>query len=82
MSKIVVPCDVEIRRYYRMYVTVDEDASLVAIINKARTEIVEHQDAVLVPDPDLDIENHDIFYVNPDRENWLEDMGKEDEASD
>lgn len=77
--KIVVPCDVEIRRFYRTYVTVDEDTSDAEIVLKAKAEILEHQDAVLSPDPDLDIEERDILNVCPDSENWLEDMDDADE---
>lgn len=77
--KIVVPCDVEIRRFYRTYVTVDEDTSDAEIVLKAKAEILEHQDAVLSPDPDLDIEAHDILNVCLDSENWLEDMDDEGE---
>ncbi len=77
--KIVVPCDVEIRRFYRTYVTVDEDTSDAEIVRKAKAEILEHQDAVLTPDPDLDIEAHDIFAVNPNRDSWIGDYDEEDE---
>lgn len=77
--KIVVPCDVEIRRFYRAYVTVDEDASDAEIVRKMKAEILEHQDSVLTPDPDLDIEEHDILNVCPDSQNWLEDMDDADE---
>ena len=70
--KIVVPCDVEIRRFYRTYVTVDEDTSDAEIVLKAKAEI-------LSPDPDLDIEAHDILNVCLDSENWLEDMDDEGE---
>lgn len=80
--KIVVPCDVEIRRFYRAYVTVDEDASDVEIVRKMKAEILEHQDSVLTPDPDLDIEAHDIFAVNPNRDSWIENYDDDEEEGE
>lgn len=55
---------VEIRRFYRVYVE-DENNSLTGseITDKAKEEVLEHQDAVLTDDPDLEIEPQDILHV-------------------
>ena len=54
--------ELEIRRFYRVYVE-DENDSLTGseITDKAKEEVLEHQDAVLTEDPDLEIELHDIL---------------------
>lgn len=55
---------VEIRRFYRVYVE-DENNSLTGseITDKAKEGVLEHQDAVLTDDPDLEIEPQDILHV-------------------
>jgi len=55
---------VEIRRFYRVYVE-DENNSLTGseITDKAKEEVLEHQDAVLTDDLDLEIEPQDILHV-------------------
>lgn len=67
-KKMIVPCDVEIRRFYRMYVTVGEDASDQEIADAVHSELREasDQDAILTPDPDLDIEARDVLEIHPD----------------
>lgn len=52
----------EIRRFYRVYIE-DETDSMTddEIAAKAKEEVLEHQDAVLTEDPDLEIELHDIL---------------------
>lgn len=54
--------ELEIRRFYRVYVE-DENDSLIGseITDKAKEEVLEHQDAVLTEDPDLEIEPQDIL---------------------
>ena len=56
---------VEIRRFYRVYVE-DENNSLTGseITDKAKEEVLEHQDAVLTDDLDLEIEPQDILHVD------------------
>lgn len=72
--KITVPCDVEIRRFYRMYVTVDENATDAEIKAAARKDILDYGEEVLTPDPDLNIESHDIFAIIPDHDaEWTEE---------
>ena len=73
--KIVVPVDVCIRRYYRGYAVVDEDASLEEIREEMQRRILEdNEEDVLEPDPDLDIEEHDIeFMVPKPDESWTEE---------
>lgn len=54
--------ELEIRRFYRVYIE-DENDSLTGseIADKAKEEVLEHQDAVLTEDPDLEIEPQDIL---------------------
>ena len=66
MAKITVPCNVCIKRYYRTYVEVDEDTSEFEIIKKINAEILENQDDALTPDPDLEIQDEDIVFIDPD----------------
>jgi hypothetical protein len=78
MAKITLPCDVAITRFYRTYVEVDEDATAPEVFQKVRAEILEQQDDALTPDPDLDIEDHDITYIGPDwGGSWYTDNGDE-----
>lgn len=57
--------ELEIRRFYRVYIE-DETDSMTddEIAAKAKEEVLEHQDAVLTEDPDLEIEEQDILNVN------------------
>ncbi len=55
---------VEIRRFYRVYVEDANDGmNDYDITDKAKEEVLEHQDAVLTDDPDLEIEPQDILHV-------------------
>ena len=57
--------ELEIRRFYRVYVEDENDAMNVCdIVVKAKEEVLEHQDAVLTEDPDLEIEPQDILNAN------------------
>lgn len=69
-TRMVVPCDVAIRRFYRMYVTVDRDAGDQEIADAVHGELLaaNDQDAILTPDPDLDIEAHDVLEIRPDED--------------
>lgn len=72
--KIIVPCDVCIKRFYRAYAEVDENATDEEIRKAMIEAIVENQDAELTEDPDLGIEAHDIVYVEIDHEGaWTEE---------
>ena len=74
MKKITVPVYVAITRYYRA----DIDATGIDIFNisdrelhesimqRTREQIVDKQDSVLTPDPDLEIEEQDIRCVSID----------------
>ena len=75
---MIVPCNVTIKRFYRAYVEVDENATDEEI-RKAMTEaILEHQDAELCEDPGLEIEGHDIVNIEIDHEAaWTEDDEEE-----
>lgn len=57
--------ELEIRRFYRVCIE-DETDSMTddEIVAKAKEEVLEHQDAVLTEDPDLEIEPHDILNAN------------------
>lgn len=70
---MVIPVDVAIKRFYRCYVQVPEDASDGQVEQKVRDMIVEEQDSVLIEDPDLEIENHDIEITDIDWDGGWED---------
>lgn len=56
---------VEIRRFYRMYIEDANDGmNDYDITVKAKEAVLEHQDAVLTEEPDLEIEPQDILNVN------------------
>ena len=75
---MVVPVDVCIRRFYRAYVTVPEDASDDDIYDEVTAAILEHQEEALTPDPDMEIEDHDIQWCRIDREGaWPESESQE-----
>ena len=79
MPKMIVPCDVAIRRYYRLYVEAEEGAGEEVIKAKAIEMLTDGTDidTVLTPDPDLETEEQDICWITPDFEgSWSE----EDEA--
>ena len=69
-KKQIIPCDVAIKRFYRVYVKVDEGAGRDEVEAAAKCMIVNScdPDTELVPDPDIfsEIEEHDICWVNPD----------------
>ena len=57
--------ELEIRRFYRVYVEDGNDAmNNYDIVAKAKEEVLEHQDAVLTEDPDLEIDMQDILNAN------------------
>lgn len=66
--KLIVPCNVTIKRFYRAYAEVDENATDEEIRKAMIEAILEHQDAELVEDPDLEIEEHDICYIEIDHD--------------
>ena len=75
-TKLIVPCDVAIKRFYRMYVEVGEDATEDEVKAKAVEMLTDGRDPdkELTPDPDLDMEPQDICWVNPDFEgSWTEE---------
>lgn len=80
----VVPCDVTIKRPYRMYVTVDEGADTNQVVAAAKKMLVEsdYPDAELVPDPEIfsEIEEQDITWVGPDWDGaYYDDTDDEEE---
>lgn len=70
---MVIPVDVAIKRFYRCYVRVSENATDEQVEQKVRDMIVEEQDSVLTEDPDLEIENHDIEINDIDWDGGWED---------
>ena len=66
MDRIVVPCEVCIKRYYRTYVHIHEGATDENIVNAAMEQIIEEQSNVLVDDTELEIEEGDFVYIEPD----------------
>jgi len=72
-DNILVPVDVGIVRYYRTYVICYEGADEVAIRQKAIQQIVETQEELLTPDPDLDIEEDDVIRLRVDFDGIQED---------
>lgn len=78
MRREIVPCDVCIKRLYRMYVKVDEGAGRDKIEAEAKLMLTsgDDPDAELIPDPDLfsEIEAEDICWINPDFDGaWTEE---------
>ena len=73
----VVPVDACIKRFYRGYVTVDENATNEEIRAAAEESILQNLDNAFDLDPDMYIEEDDIVFIDPDEEgSWTE---KEDE---
>jgi len=64
----VVPCNVAVKRFYRAYATVSDDATDEQIIEAVKKEIVESQEAALCDADDLEIEYHDIVNVEIDHD--------------
>lgn len=72
--KLIVPCNVCIKRFYRAYVEADENATDEEIRKAMIEAIVENQDKELTEDPDLGIEDHDVVYVEIDHEGeWIDE---------
>ena len=72
--KLIVPCNVCIKRFYRAYVEADENATDEEIRKAMIEAIVENQDKELTEDPDLEIEDHDVVYVEIDHEGaWIDE---------
>ena len=64
----VVPCNVCVKRFYRAYAHVDDDATDEQIAEAVKKEILEEQDNALCDDHDLEIEEHDIVAVEIDHD--------------
>lgn len=72
--KLIVPCNVCIKRFYRAYVEADENATDEEIRKAMIEAIVENQDKELTEDTDLEIEDHDVVYVEIDHEGeWIDE---------
>ena len=70
MSKVVMPCDLAITRFYRIYVEINKDATQDEIEVAVKNKIMgcDNPDAEMMPDPDIynSIEEHDIVSILPD----------------
>ena len=76
--KLIIPCNVIIKRFYRTYAEVDENATDEDIRKAMIEAILEHQDAELTEDPQIDIEEGDIVNMEIDHDNeWTEYEEKE-----
>ncbi len=72
--KLIIPCNVCIKRFYRGYAEVDENATDEEIRKAMINAIVENQDEELNYDPDLEIEHDDIVYIEIDHDGkWTEE---------
>ena len=71
--KMIVPCNVCIKRYYRVCAEVDEDATNEEIQKTIVEDILENQEKALSEDPDIEIEKDDISGVGIDYDGaWTE----------
>lgn len=71
---LVVPANVCIKRFYRVYAHVSENATDEEIRQAIIEAIVQNQDAELTDDPDLFIEEGDIEIVDIDHDGeWAEE---------
>ena len=76
--KLVVPVNVCIKRFYRTYAYVDENATDEQICNAVKEMIYEEQDKALTTDPDLEIEDGDIEHIHIDHDGeWSEEDDEE-----
>lgn len=76
--KIIVPCDVCIKRHRRAYAEVDENATNEEIQKAIAEAILENQDRVLSEDPDIEIEEDDIYVVDIDHDGaWTKEDAEE-----
>lgn len=76
--KKIIPVNVCIKRFYRAYAEVDENANDEEIRKAIRNAIVENQDNELCDDPDLEIEKDDIVYIDIDHDaSWTEEEDEE-----
>ena len=72
--RIIVPCDVCVKRYYRAYAVVDEDATNEEIQKAIVEDILENQERALTEDPDIEIEKDDISVICVDYDGaWTEE---------
>lgn len=75
---IIVPVDVCIKRYYRAYANVDENATEKEILKTITDAIIENQESELMPDPVLDIDEIDIEWMHIDHDGaWTQEEDKD-----
>lgn len=65
-KKVDVPCYVAVKRFYKCWAEVDEDATNAEIEEALKEAIVEDPENVLEEDPDIDVEEQDISIVRID----------------
>lgn len=67
MAKVVYPYNVDIQRFYRGYILVDEETPKDEVQEAIVQDILEHQDgAYFDPDPEKEIERDDITGISID----------------
>lgn len=80
--KRIVPCNVAITRYYRVYAEVEEGAGHEEIMAKAKEVCCLGDERELTPDLDMGIEPEDIRWIEPDIEgSWTEEFENESKAT-
>lgn len=69
MAKIIVPCDIIVKRCFRGYVTVDDDTSYAEICKAMQAKVLEEQDDCMsLCEEAMDIQPEDIEEIYPDIE--------------
>lgn len=75
---LVVPANVCIKRFYRVYAHVNENVTDEEIRKAIIEAILNNQDEELTDDPDMEIEEGDIEHIDIDHEGeWTEEEGEE-----
>ena len=74
MSKIV-PVNVSVKRYYRVYAHVDDEDDNELIEDEAKKEVIENVESLDdYLDPDLEVEDSDIEICYIDRDGIMEEL--------
>lgn len=80
MAKVIYPYNAGIQRFYRGYISVDEETPEDKVREAIVQDILEHQDgANFDPDPEMEIETNDIIEISID---WNGVMGDWDDCEE
>lgn len=74
---LVIPANVCIKRFYRVYAHVNKNVTDEEIRKAIIEAILDNQDEELTDDPDMEIEEGDIEYVDIDHEGEWTEEGEE-----